>query len=447
MAFTLYPRSAGHALRVAKAPSTRVDTAFDPIVGEAPADLGADGQARAMFVRLAVLTGTAAPVLSLRCDTGAPVVLTAQRQAVFALPGQKGFVGEARFEVDVDGTFVITIGLTTAQQHAWSLGVLNTDANADQDYTWVVADSLADTDHPWIQSNEFDYAAKLVGRSTDGQGAQLALAVDPSTHTTYATRATGTIGWLFRDGAAADTIKLPGPALQCAVDPTTQSLWLTTQSVSVSVRTGNQFVAIGGMQSARGIAIDAVRRRCYVTLFDKGNVAVVDADSRTVVDTFFAGDQPGAVAIDSASGVVAVACMNNSVTIVPPGQLSFTVGVGKLPYSVAVGPGGTTVYTANLGEPTLSVIDVSSRAVTTIATGHPPGEAFTRRGLAVDPQRFLLYFVQGPRVMDTRTGVFTDIAVPQVQNKNHGAVAVDENDHTVMVSFDSSIYSLTPKPK
>jgi YVTN family beta-propeller protein len=444
MAFTLYPRPAGRALRIAKAPSDRVETAFDPITGPAPAGLGAD-LSQAMFIRLAVLTGATAPVLSLRCDTGASVVLTAQRQAVFASPGQKDFVGEARVVADADGTFVITVGLITAQPHAWSLGVLNTDTT-DQDYTWVVADTLAATDQPWIRSNAYDYTPTPVGKTTGDEPAQLVLAVDPISHTTYASQTFQTIAWMFGNGSAAGTVSLPGPALQCAVDAATQSLWLSAFG-PLYVRTGNDFVAVDGVQTGAGIAIDPIRRRGYVTLYDEDKMAVVDADSRTVLDTIPVGHQPIVVAVDAASGVIAVAGSDSNVTIVAPDQPTFTVAAGS-PASIAVGPGGTTVYTANAAQPTLSVIDVSSRSVTTVTTGSkPPSGAFEVRALAVDPQRFLLYFAQGPRVMDTRTGVLTEIIVPDVPEKVRAAITVDDNDHTVMVSFDSNIYSLTPTPK
>ncbi|MDT5218118.1 MAG: hypothetical protein QOF15_223, partial [Mycobacterium sp.] len=60
--------------------------------------------------------------------------------------------------------------------------------------------------------------------------------------------------------------------------------------------------------------------------------------------------------------------------------------VGKDPIGVSLDPGSHTVYVANYGDNTMSVIDTSTRTVTaTVPVGKHPG------GVAVDPGTHTVY--------------------------------------------------------
>ena len=96
------------------------------------------------------------------------------------------------------------------------------------------------------------------------------------------------------------------------------------------------------------------------------------------------------VAVDPDTHTVYVANLgDNSVSVIDGSTrtVTATVPVGKSPWwGVAVDPGTHTVYVPNLDGDTVSVIDASTRTVTaTVAVGGGP------RGVAVDPGTHTVY--------------------------------------------------------
>ena len=108
-------------------------------------------------------------------------------------------------------------------------------------------------------------------------------------------------------------------------------------------------------------------------------------------------------------------------------RVTGTVSVGNYANGVAVDPGTHTVYVANEGDSTVSVIDAATRTVTaTIPVGESPSD------VAVDPSTHSVYVSDGNGVTvidgSTRT-VTATIPVGQAL----GTVAVDPGTHTVYV--------------
>ena len=108
-------------------------------------------------------------------------------------------------------------------------------------------------------------------------------------------------------------------------------------------------------------------------------------------------------------------------------RVTGTVSVGNYANGVAVDPGTHTVYVANEGDSTVSVIDAATRTVTaTIPVGESPSD------VAVDPSTHSVYVsdVNGVTVIDGSTRTVT-ATIPVGQAL--GTVAVDPGTHTVYV--------------
>src|ERR1700754_2286092 len=114
----------------------------------------------------------------------------------------------------------------------------------------------------------------------------------------------------------------------------------------------------------------------------------------------------------------------------PTSPVIATVAVGKYPEGVAVDPGIRTVYVANRGDGTVSVIDGSTRTVTaTVPVGFNP------EGAAVNPGTHAVYVPNNGdgtvSVIDGSTRTLTP-TVPV--GKYPVGVAVDPGTHSIYVS-------------
>jgi len=147
------------------------------------------------------------------------------------------------------------------------------------------------------------------------------------------------------------------------------------------------------------------------------------------------GKNPGQVAVDPGTHTVYVAnSYSNSVSVIDASTrtVTTTVPVGKKPIKVAVDPTTHTVYAANDDDGTVSVIDGSARTVTAIV---PVGK--NPYGVAVDPGSHTVYVANNGddtvSVIDASTRTVT-ATVPVGSTPNE--VAVDPGTHTVYVNND-----------
>jgi len=156
-----------------------------------------------------------------------------------------------------------------------------------------------------------------------------ALVYDTSAHRFYAmNRGSNNASAIDADdGEVEQTIDLGGrPAAAVANDRGTVFVVLenTNELVEIDARkmAFSRRWSIPGCETPHGIALDSGRGRLFIGC-SKQRLAVVDASDGTLIGTAATGEGGGDIAIDSASGLVYVANMNGSISVlseVSPGK-------------------------------------------------------------------------------------------------------------------------------
>lgn len=123
----------------------------------------------------------------------------------------------------------------------------------------------------------------------------------------------------------------------------------------------------------------------YVAENFSNKVAVIDADTNTIIKTITVGSRPREIAITSDGKYVYVtnsASANVSVIDTATNIAINTISVGVSPFGVAVTPDSKYVYVANAASDNVSVIyTITNMVVDTIAVGNQPqGVAMTPNG-------------------------------------------------------------------
>ena len=162
MSFHVYPDEPGNRqakpLNIPQAPSAGVTKTITQI--SAPDTIGFPQYAAMMFIRVAMAGGTATPTFQLQAGTGAPVTLTfaspPQPQAINSgIPATlSNYVADAQIQAEdaavLPNVYRIQVGLNATASLPWQLTIQNNDTTAARDFTWMVADNLAETAQPWI---------------------------------------------------------------------------------------------------------------------------------------------------------------------------------------------------------------------------------------------------------------------------------------------------------
>lgn len=146
MTFHVYPDPPATPLTVA--PGATAFAAIGQLTGTS---VPAGAYRTMMFIRVAMTGGATAPTLLVKAGTGTAVVVTALTTAVFRAPGTDGYVGDVRLLTagEPANVYQVRMGFDRDTAEAWQIGIQNNDA-VSRDFTWVVADSAADTAQPWI---------------------------------------------------------------------------------------------------------------------------------------------------------------------------------------------------------------------------------------------------------------------------------------------------------
>jgi hypothetical protein len=115
------------------------------------ASVPAGAYSKMMFIRVAMFGGTAAPTLFIKAGTGAAVQITTTTTAVYRSPSLTDYVGDVQLVTvgEAPDVFQVRIGFDQDTTETWQLGIQSNDA-VSRDFTWVVADSIANTAQPWI---------------------------------------------------------------------------------------------------------------------------------------------------------------------------------------------------------------------------------------------------------------------------------------------------------
>jgi YVTN family beta-propeller protein len=164
------------------------------------------------------------------------------------------------------------------------------------------------------------------------------------------------------------------------------------------------------------------------------------AGGYTVTATIGVGSDPDGVAVNSTAGTVYVANSGaGTVSVIDEktNAVTATIGVGSDPDGVAVNPAAGTVYVTNRQSDTVSVIDAATNAVTaTIGVGSSPD------GVAVDPAAGTVYVTNGQSdtvsVIDAATNAVTATITIPATDGYPDAVAADPAAGTVYVLDSSS---------
>ncbi|WAC93855.1 serine/threonine-protein kinase [Mycobacterium sp. Aquia_213] len=162
-------------------------------------------------------------------------------------------------------------------------------------------------------------------------------------------------------------------------------------------------------------------------------VTAVPSGPPTIATSVRVGNGAFGVAVDAETHTVYVANTgSNSVSLVDTAsrKVTATVAVGLHPVGVAVDPSTRTVYVTNFDDSSVSVIDTANGTVIArIGVGSHPG------GIAVDPDARIAYATNGDNasvsVIDTTTHTVTG-TVPT--GKGPSRVAIDRTAHRLFVT-------------
>ncbi|MEV6871425.1 hypothetical protein [Amycolatopsis sp. NPDC051128] len=146
MTFHVYPDPQTAALTVA--PGATTFAAITQLTGPPPAGVF---YSKMMFIRVAMSGGATAPALFVKAGTGDPVPATNFTTAVYRTPGTTSYVGDIQLVTtgEATGVFQLRMGFDQDTTETWQIGILNNDVVA-RDFTWVVAETIAETAQPWI---------------------------------------------------------------------------------------------------------------------------------------------------------------------------------------------------------------------------------------------------------------------------------------------------------
>jgi YVTN family beta-propeller protein len=187
--------------------------------------------------------------------------------------------------------------------------------------------------------------------------------------------------------------------------------------------------------AALGMAVSPDGRRAYVTHRNSNLVSVVDLRTKAVIRKVAVGSLPVGLAVGGHDGSI-YAVNSGSGTLTRIDEKSLTVvgrqiRVGKQPQSIVVRPGKDVAYVTNLGDDTVSVVDLEAgNVIKTIAVGDRPLK------LAIDGT--------GRRLYVANQGSATVTVISTLTNRTIGApIPVRRNPHDIAVSSETGLLYLT----
>jgi YVTN family beta-propeller protein len=196
-------------------------------------------------------------------------------------------------------------------------------------------------------------------------------------------------------------------------------------------------IPVGG--SPLGVAVSPNGSEVYVTNLNTDSVSVIDAATRSVVDTVPVGNSPVDVAPSlDGSRLFVTNLGSGSVSVIDTATdaVVSTIAVGNSPYGIAVAPDGERAYAVNQGSHTVTVVDTdTATAVDTFAVGSfPLFAAFTPDGTRL----FVASQGGGLWALDPGTGAVTGTLGPPTGVD----VAVTRDGGTVYWSSTGSIQEI-----
>ncbi|MFC5263939.1 Hsp70 family protein [Kribbella qitaiheensis] len=183
-----------------------------------------------------------------------------------------------------------------------------------------------------------------------------------------------------------------------------------------------------------GMAISPDGQRVYVSHQRSNLVSVVDVRTKAVVGQIKVGRQPLGVAVSDRDGhIYAVNSGSGTVTKIDEATLApmgSPIGVGTQPQSIVTRPGRSIAYVTNVGDDTVSVVDLENeKVIKTIRVGDRP------LNLAIG--------ASGRRVYVANAGSATVSVINTATNQISGTIPVRAKPHDIAVSSETQRLYLT----
>lgn len=205
--------------------------------------------------------------------------------------------------------------------------------------------------------------------------------------------------------APVATVPLPGEPGPIVVDASRGDVWVGTNGYPsssiqrVSLTNFSTFGSLPGSLGVTALAIDSNASDLFAGLAG-GQLVDYNLSRRVVVGSVELAESPNALIFDSSSRTL-FAAIGGSDAIQAVNVTSFvvtdTIGVGGNPVGMALDPANDRLYVANAATPNLTVVDLATRATTSVPTGYPSsGLAYDTASdcvIAVQPQRGTAEFV------------------------------------------------------
>jgi YVTN family beta-propeller protein len=216
------------------------------------------------------------------------------------------------------------------------------------------------------------------------------VAVAPSGRTAYATVSGSDVVAVIDTESGtvrADITAGPAPRQVVFGPDGTRAYVSTERGIDViDVATSSVIRVIPDPLGPQGLAVSADGRTLYVTNPGSGTLWKLDPATGALLASTITGSEPYAVTV-AGSSVYTADMDADAVSVVSPvsGRVTGTIGVGRLPMSIAATPDGAQIWVGNGLSGTVSVISAASRQV--IATiraaagnTNPLGIAFAAPG-------------------------------------------------------------------
>jgi YVTN family beta-propeller protein len=438
MTYRLYPDPPAHGLSVS--PSTSAAFTF-PRLSAADADYNPP-YAEVMFIRIAMLSGTAPPTFWLATGNGGRVEVSPDTQGVYAGAADSAYVGDVWLRHQDGAAWLLTVGLVNPDAATtWRLEIRNNDA-VDQIFTAVVADDETDTGQPWTDPRRVTYAvAGILPTNTANSGG---VAIDPARGRAYlADQERGMLAVVdLPTRHVISSIRVGLQPLGVVVDPATGAAFVQGQGrlwVIDPVTLAATAIPLPGGPTGRPV-LDPVRRTLYASINRGGNpptsaILMIDLDKRAVTATVpVAAPAIYGLAVDPVSHLVWVTNPNTtSVSVLDPDARTLTAHpIGARSWGAATDLLGRAVYICCPWDNTVVVVDTATRAQRTINGLRQPA-----RIAPVDSDTHTVYIgtqVGTLHAIDTRTAASSTIR----SNGMPIGLAVDTLSHRLLVAFQRS---------
>ena len=276
------------------------------------------------------------------------------------------------------------------------------------------------------------------------------VAIDPTTHIVYVGSNVWFGGTSFGGSVTAidestntiiTTVPVAGTSNPwLAVDPTTHTLFATTgTNGTVLVMDGSTLAVtdtISDGTDPSGVAIDPITHTVLVSDPSNNSVSVIDETTDTVTSTIPVGGRPAWIADDSAINTFYVANSDDGTVSVIDGASETvvdTVVVGSDPLFLDVDPNTHAAYVGNVTGKSVSVITVSGIPASADAGGPFSGQ----EGLAI-PISGSGTFVTGWTVTDN-DGTDGTCTIADSSSISTGVTCNDEGSYTLTLTSDNGV--------